>query len=108
MKFNPLLLIYFTEFKTMDRITAQGYAFDALIWLTKNKRFLQDFLILSGANPDHLRSHSKEPEFLCFVLDFFMTSDDLIINLSKDLNIAPEHIQRARSVLSGEDLHNWT
>tara|TARA_B100000902_G_C27081319_1_gene799044 strand:- start:314 stop:592 length:279 start_codon:yes stop_codon:yes gene_type:complete len=92
----------------MDRVTAQGYAFDALLWLIKHKQFLQDFLILSGAKTDHLKGRAKEPEFLCFVLDFFMTSDDLIIKFSKDLNIAPEHLQRARSVLSGGDLHHWT
>lgn len=92
----------------MDRKTAQGYAIDALIWLTENKQYLDEFLILSGAKIDDLRVRSKEAEFLCFVLDFFMTSDNLIVSLSENLNIAPEQVQIARSVLSDETLYHWT
>ena len=92
----------------MDRKTAQGYAIDALLWLTKHNQYLEDFLILSGVNINDLRNRAKEPEFLCFVLDFFMTSDDLIVNLSEDLNIKPEEVKIARSVLSGEVLIHWT
>ena len=92
----------------MDKKTAQGYAIDALICLTENKQYLDDFLILSGAKIDDLRVRSKESEFLCFVLDFFMTSDNLIVSLCKNLNIAPEQVQIARSVLSEENLCHWT
>ena len=92
----------------MDRKTAQGHAIDALIWLTENKQYLDNFFILSGAKIDDLRTRSKEADFLCSVLDFFMTSDNLIVSLSKKLNIAPEQVQIAHSVLSDENLCHWT
>ena len=92
----------------MDRNKATGYAIDALLWLADNEQSLEVFLSASGANAEDLRVRAKDPEFLAFVLDFFMTSDELIISLSEKINISPEQLDMARSALSGGNLPNWT
>ena len=92
----------------MDKETAKDYAIEALLLLAKDSQHLDAFLISSGANIKDLRIRAKDLEFLSFVLDFFMTSDELLINLSEKLNILPEQIQKARSVLAGGELLHWT
>jgi hypothetical protein len=92
----------------MDKNKAKGHAIDALLWLANNQQSLEMFLNVSGANADDLRVRAQDTEFLAFVLDFFMTSDELIINLSEDLKISPEQLNIARSTLSGGELPNWT
>ena len=92
----------------MDKNTAESHAIDALLWLSNNQQSLEMFLNLSGANADDLRTRPQDAEFLAFVLDFFMTSDELIISLSQDLKISPEQLNIARSTLSGGKLPNWT
>ena len=92
----------------MDKNQAMNYSIDVLLWLAKNQQSLELFLNTSGASPDDLRVRAKDPEFLVFVLDFFMTSDELITNLSVDLKTSPEKLNIARSTLTGGDLPNWT
>ena len=92
----------------MDKDKATVYAIEALLWLADNQQSLEVFLNVSGASADDLRVRAKDPEFLGFVLDFFMTSDELIKSLSEDLKIAPEQLNIARSTLLGGDLPNWT
>ena len=92
----------------MDKNKAKGHAIDALLWLANNQQSLEMFLNVSGANADDLRVSAQDAEFLAFVLDFFMTSDELIISLSEDLKISPEQLNIARSTLSGGELPNWT
>ena len=92
----------------MNKDTATSYAIDALLWLADNQQSLEMFLNASGANADDLRKRAQDPEFLGFVLDFFMTSDELITTLSEDLKIPPEQLCIARSTLTGGDLPNWT
>ena len=92
----------------MELDKAKRLAVNALLWIAKDHSNLKSFLLFSGANADDLRVRSKDPEFLSFILDFFMTSDDLILGLSQNLDIPPEEIQTAHSVLSGKDLRHWT
>ena len=92
----------------MNKDKATSYAINALLWLANNQQSFEMFLNASGANPDDIRERAQDPEFLGFVLDFFMTSDELITNLSEDLNISPEQLNLARSTLTGGDLPNWT
>ena len=67
----------------MNRDKATSYAINALLWLADNQQSLERFLNASGANADDLRERAQDPEFLGFVLDFFMTSDELITTLSE-------------------------
>ena len=92
----------------MDKEKATSYAISALLWLANNQQSLEIFLNASGASPDDLRARAQDPEFLGFVLDFFMTSDELITTLSVDLNISPSQLNIARSILAGGELPNWT
>ena len=92
----------------MDKETAKGYAIDAFMWMAKDKQVLDAFLSCSGANASDLRIRSNDPEFLTFVMDFLMTSDKMILDLSKELNILPEKLQTARSILAGGELIHWT
>ena len=92
----------------MENHLAREYAYDALIWLTTHQTCLQHFLNLSGTTINDLRNRAKDPIFLEFILDFFMTSDELILTLSRDLNISPEIIKMARTVLSDNKCVNWT
>ena len=91
----------------MDRETARGPAINALMWLTEHEQYLEDSPVLLGAKTNNLKLHLKELEFLSFVQDFFVTSDDLIVYLNQDLKIPPKHIQVAHSVLSSADWHQW-
>ena len=92
----------------MQLNTAKNYALESLIWLSKNTDHLETFLISSGANLEEIRTRSKDPEFLSFVLDFIMTADELVCGVSKDLNISPDQLKMAYSALSGGDLMHWT
>ena len=92
----------------MEENIAKGYALDALIWLTKDAQNLESFLTSSGGNTQYLRKVSKDPEFLSFVLDYIVKSDELILGLSKELSISPDKIQLARAILSDGDLYHWT
>ena len=92
----------------MNKDKATSYAINALLWLADNQQSLEVFLNASGANADDLRERAQDPEFLGFVLDFFMTSDELITTLSEDLKISPNQLHIARLTLAGGDLPNWT
>ena len=92
----------------MDKTLAKNYARDGLLWLARNKKYLEAFLLSSGTNILDLRIRSNDTEFLAFVLDFFMTSDELILNFCSDFNINPEDIEKARSTLSEQDIQYWT
>lgn len=92
----------------MDKQTARGFATDGLLWLARNKNYLEAFLIASGTTILDLRIRSNDTEFLVFVLDFLMTSDELICNLCSNLNIEPEIIQQAHYALSNQGLRDWT
>ena len=92
----------------MNKELAKESAIAALTWLAQNPNDLSAFLTASGATFDDLRVRSKEPEFLGFVLDFFMASDELIISLSDELKIPPTELSLARALLPGGDLPNWT
>ena len=92
----------------MDRETASGYASDGLLWLARNKNYLEAFLITSGTTIHDLRIRSNDTEFLVFVLDFLMTSDELICKLCSDLNIEPQTIQQAQYALFDQGIREWT
>ena len=92
----------------MDKELAEKYALEAFKWLSINNGYLEAFLSYSGSNYHSLRNSAKDPKFLCYVLEFFMTTDSQVIDLSSHLNIKPEQIALASRVLSDEKLPNWT
>tara|TARA_B100000700_G_scaffold222442_1_gene245075 strand:- start:475 stop:753 length:279 start_codon:yes stop_codon:yes gene_type:complete len=92
----------------MDKKLAEIYAAKALKWLAINQDNLEAFLINNGANLVDRHIITRDHQFLCSVLEFFMTSDDLIIKRSKNLNIKAENLALASRILSDETLPNWT
>ncbi len=92
----------------MNKETAKNYALEALIWLTKDDQQIESLLLSSGVRPNEIRVRYNDSEFLGFILDFVMASDELVFRFSKDLNILPKEIQEATSILLGGDLPHWT
>jgi len=91
----------------MNKSIAEQYAIAALNWLSENPMDLKLFLDQNGASINDVRIRAAEPEFLTFVLDFFLTSDQLVVELSNHLNIKPENLSLARDCLGGTPI-NWT
>jgi hypothetical protein len=81
--------------------TALGIGQDALIWLA-------GFLAASGAAPRDLRARAADPEFLGFVLEFLLGSDDMVLAFAAAAGLAPEAPALARAALPGGHLPNWT
>lgn len=88
--------------------TAEKIAIHALSWMAADDEILGAFLNAAGAAPGDLRTRAADPAFLGFVLDFLLTSDDMISAFAGSANISPETPFRARAYLPGGDLPNWT
>ncbi len=81
---------------------------DALIWLAGQPEALGGFLHLSGLDPGTMRDRASDPEFLGFVLDFALGSDEAILAFAADTGLSPSDPARARLKLTGGELPNWT
>ncbi len=79
-----------------------------LIWLAGRPELLAGFLAASGAGPAALRARAGDPEFLGFVLDHLLGSDDAVIAFAAEVGLAPETVARARAALPGGALPDWT
>ncbi len=91
---------------TADQAVAIGQ--DAVIWLAGEPEALAGFLGASGLAPDELRHRAADPEFLGFVLDYLLGADATVLAFAGAAGLRPEDPARARSVLAGGDLPNWT
>ena len=92
----------------MDLETAKNYALCSLIFLSKDEKLLKAFLVSSGISLTEIRTQSNNPQFLSCVLDFFLTSDALVLRLSKSLDIFPEQVKLVRFALSNYEFRHWT
>ncbi|MEM8570107.1 MAG: DUF3572 domain-containing protein [Pseudomonadota bacterium] len=92
----------------MKQSQAKAVAQDALLWLAQDQEALTHFLNATGASPDDVRNGVEDQEFLGFVLDFIMSSDDMVLGAAASASVAPETLLRARAVLPGGDAPNWT
>jgi hypothetical protein len=81
---------------------------DALIWLAGQPEALTGFLAASGLAPDDLRGRAADPEFLGFVLEFILGSDDAVLSFAAENGLSPSAPARARAALPGGDVYNWT
>lgn len=89
----------------LDQATRIGQ--EALIHLAGRPELLDACLAQSGLGPDELRSRAGEPEFLGFLLDFLLQSDEWVREFAAEAGLAPESVARARAVLDG-GVPNWT
>jgi Protein of unknown function (DUF3572) len=87
---------------------AAEIATDALIWLAARPEDLASFLGWSGAEPAALRGRAGDPEFLGFVLEFLLGSDERVLAFCGEHGLAPDAPAGARAVLPGGALPNWT
>ena len=81
---------------------------DALIWLSGQPEALTGFLAASGLAPDDLRDRAADPEFLGFVLEFILESDESVLAFAAENGLAPADSARARAALPGGSVYNWT
>lgn len=81
---------------------------DALIWLSGREEAMAGLLASSGLAPDDLRDRVADPEFLGFVLEFIMGSDEMVLDFAGESGLDPTAPGRARAALPGGALHNWT
>ncbi|QPH56249.1 DUF3572 domain-containing protein [Pontivivens ytuae] len=88
--------------------TAQGLAIDVLGWLATDDEKLGAFLALSGASAGDLRERMREPEFLGFLVDFLMQDEATLIAFCDATGHAYDAPQRARQLLPGGDVPDWT
>jgi hypothetical protein len=87
---------------------AETIALGGLGWLAQDAELLSQFMGWSGADPTRISSEARNPDFLGFVLDFILMSDDMVIRCAEEVNVAAEDIMRARQMLPGGDVPNWT
>jgi hypothetical protein len=92
----------------MNAEAAAGIAQDALIWLAGQPDLIGQFLAASGAGPAEVQRQAGDPEFLGFVLDFLLGSDDLVRSFAADAGFAPDTPMRARAALPGGAVPDWT
>jgi hypothetical protein len=96
----------------MNAEAAASMAQDALIWLAGQPDLLGQFLAASGAGSGagraDMRRLADDPEFLGFVLDFLLGSDDLLRSFAAEAGIAPDAPMRARAALPGGAVPDWT
>ena len=92
----------------MNAEAAASIAQDALIWLAGQPDLLGTFLSASGAGPGDLRRQAGDPEFLGFVLDFLLGSDDQLRAFAASAGISPDAPMRARAALPGGGNPDWT
>lgn len=87
---------------------ATTIAQEALLWLSRDPEMLSHFLQASGASPEDVRKGLENQEFLGFVLDFVLMSDETVLGAAAAAGVAPERIARARAVLPGGATPNYT
>ncbi|TPE50267.1 DUF3572 family protein [Amaricoccus solimangrovi] len=92
----------------MGRDGAIDLARSALIWLAGEPEALGAFLGASGLDPAALRARVEDPEFLGFVLDFLLGDEAMLLAFCGQTGTAPAAPARARALLPGGDLPNWT
>jgi hypothetical protein len=75
-------------------------ALRALGFLAETPEDLVRFLSMSGATPDDLRTQAEDPQFLCGVLDFLLSDDDMVRHFCAAEAIDPQTLHLARNRLT--------
>lgn len=91
----------------MKRDRAEGIGQDALIYLAGRPELLEACLWQSGLEASDLHARAREPDFLGFVLDFLLQSDEWVQAFAADAGMRPEEVAVARATLEG-GTPNWT
>jgi Protein of unknown function (DUF3572) len=81
---------------------ASALAIAALTFIAAEPERLGRFLALSGIGPESIRTAARDPGFLLGVLDHLLGDEPLLLAFANENEIDPQDVQRARSVLAGE------
>jgi len=81
---------------------ASALAIAALTFIAAEPERLGRFLALSGIGPESIRAAARDPGFLLGVLDHLLGDEPLLLAFANENEIDPQDVQRARSVLAGE------
>jgi len=87
---------------------AETLALEALVWISADDELAGGFLGVTGAAPEDLRLRANDSEFLGFVLDYLLSSDDMVLAFADAHSHPPESLLQARAQLPGGDIPNWT
>ncbi len=90
------------------RESAETVALRALGWLVARDDLLGLFLNASGADLSDLRARAGEAEFLASVVEFVLSDDAWVIAFAQETGLPYDALARARAVLPGGGLPNWT
>lgn len=82
-------------------------ALEALTWLSQSEELLYNFLAQNGGDMSEVFKRADDPEFLIFVLDYCLSSDDIAIACAEALSVKPEELIKIRSLLPGGHHYNW-
>ena len=86
---------------------AEQKALEALYWISKNEHHLTKFLELNGATIGDIFESAKEPEFLIFVIEYCILTDEIAIECARELSINPIELNEIRGLLPGGEIYNW-
>lgn len=85
----------------MNREQAETLALQAVSFLAEDEDRLDRFLLLSGMDGNQLRDGINDPAFLGGILDHILAHEPDLIDFAEAVDIAPEHVARARAALPG-------
>lgn len=71
-------------------------AFAALTYLAEDEGRLERFLAITGLTPAAIREMIGKPYFTTGILDYVVTSDELVLGLADAARIRPEEVYWAR------------
>lgn len=92
----------------MKREDAETATLEALAWIAAEPERISALMAATGADAAALRERSKEPEFMAFVWDFMLMSDENILEFCAATDRDPNEIALIKAALPGGDDPHWT
>lgn len=80
---------------------AKSIAISALSLLVSDENRLMNFIESSGIDVGELRELAQTNEFLCAVLEYFLSDEKYLLEFCAAENLKPETVQRATRDLGG-------
>ena len=93
---------------SMNNKLARVLAKKSFFWLTTNPEILSDFFLETGLDITDLKEITSSEDFLSSLIDFLLTSDKLVLEVSYYLKIKPTDFGQIRLALKGGGTPHWT
>ena len=91
--------------KTED---AEMVAIKMIEWLAKDERLFSNLARTTGVTVEDFKEHASNPEFLASVIDYLLSSEQMVVAFCEELSLPLAAPMEARQALPGGDLPNWT